>query len=492
MKNAYLTCLIVLSAQVETPAPRPPNIVFFLVDDLGWADITPNNPESFYETPNIQALADSGMRFSAAYAACPVCSPTRASIMSGRYPARIHTTDYFGAAQPGGILKAGAKGKRGRFQRLPFLPAEYVNHLPLEEVTLAEALKDNGYATYFAGKWHLGGDGFLPTDQGFDVNIGGQHRGGPYGGGSYLHPFPKWMPNLESEEGDVLPLKLAEETVKFITAHKDEPFLAYLSFYSVHTPLVGEPGRVEHFKDKAEGMETEWGEEGTRKVRQTQAHPTYAAMVGAMDDAVGQVLAAIDDLGLRDNTIVVFFSDNGGLSTSEGSPTSNLPLRAGKGWLYDGGVREPCLVRWPGVTPSGSVCDEPIISMDFYPTLLEAAGLGALPEQHLDGRSFTSLLRGEEMERGPIFWHYPHWGNQGGWPGSAMRVGDWKLVARHGEYPAELYNLAADPGELHDLAGEEPERTAKLLAKLVSWREDLGARMPAPNPYFDPDDAAPH
>ena len=491
-----LSLTLALSATVQTaavgappedPAPhRGPNVLFLLADDLGWMDVGFNNPGTFYDTPNLDALAAGGTRLTDAYAACPVCSPTRASIMTGRHPARLATTDYFGAPQPERILAAAEKQEKpGRFQRLPMLPAPYVDRLPHEEVTLAEVLRAAGYATFFAGKWHLGGDGFDPTAQGFDVNVAGNRRGGPYGPGKYFHPFG--MPNLTSKEGDHLPARLADEAISFIEEHADEPWLCYLSFYSVHTPLVGRPDLVERYREKKArlGLKAAWGREGERKVREVQEHAVYAAMVAAMDEAAGRVLGALDRLGLADDTVVVFFSDNGGLSTSEGHPTSNLPLRAGKGWLYEGGVREPCVVRWPGRVAAGAVCSTPVQSIDFLPTLAAATG-AALPEGvELDGVDLLPLLaEGAEVPPRGLYWHYPHWGNQGGSPGGALREGPWKWVERFGPtgISGELFRLDDDLGEATDLASEEPARAAEMAARLAAWRERVGARMPKPNP----------
>jgi len=485
-----------ISGQESTSEPSdaaaPPNVVFILVDDLGWADLGYAG-SSFYQTPNIDALAESAMVFTDAYAACPVCSPTRASILSGKYPARTDTTNWFGAPQQDGVLAAIERGDDNRWTRLPLIGANYIPQLPHEEHTMAEAFSDEGYATFFAGKWHLGGEGFGPTTQGFDINIAGFHRGGPYGGGKYFHPFTG-MPNLTSEEGDHLPARLAEETADFITANKDEPFFAYLSFYSVHTPLIGRPDLVAHYRDIKSRIRLAgpiFGEEGERQVRLVQEHAVYAAMVTAMDEAVGHVLDTLEEEGLADNTIVIFFADNGGLSTSEGSPTSNMPLRAGKGWLYEGGIREPCIIRWPGHTVAGRTSDLPIISTDFYPTLLEMCDLEALPEQHVDGMDLTPVMNpysaNPEANQGfirhrPIFWHYPHWGNQGGTPGSAVRLGDWKLIQWYDGRPLELYNLVDDIGEANNLAEQEPERTQAMGDLLDDWRESVDAKEPMANP----------
>jgi len=478
-----IMCLLFMAATWGFSGCKPqasrPNFVFILVDDLGWTDLSCYGSR-FYETPNIDGLADSGVRFTSAYAACPVCSPTRASILTGKFPARLKTTDYFGAPQPDKIQKHWTRSK-------PLLPAPYVDHLPLEEVTLAEALKEAGYATFFAGKWHLGGEGYYPEDQGFDSNRGGWERGGPYGGNKYFSPYGN--PRLsDGPEGEHLPDRLAEETCRFMQEMRGRPFLAYMSFYSVHTPLMARDDLEEKYRDKAERLgvtEEAWGREGERKVRLIQNHAVYAGMVEAMDQAVGKVLDKLRELELEEDTVVFLMSDNGGLSTSEGHPTSNLPLRAGKGWLYEGGIREPMIVRWPGVAEQGRVCDETVVSTDFYPTILEMAGLAQRPGQHLDGVSLVPLLRGgSELPRRPIYWHYPHYGNQGGTPGSALRLGDLKLIWFYEDERLELYDIKKDLGENHDLATESPQKAAELKRLLDDWLEEIGAGMPASNSAF--------
>ena len=458
-------------------AAKPTNVVFFLVDDLGWRDIGAFG-SPFYDTPNVDRLASQGMRFTQAYAACPVCSPTRASIMSGKYPARLNTTDFFGGPQPDRVL-SNKKWKRS------LVPAAYVPHLPLEEVSLAEAFKQQGYATFFAGKWHLGGPGYFPEDQGFDVNRGGLERGGPYGGKRYFSPYGN-AKLTDGPEGEHLPDRLATETCKFIEANENRPFLAYLSFYSVHTPLMAREDLKAKYKARAEALEHAgpvWGQEGARKVRLVQDHAVYGGMVEAMDLAVGKVLDKVTALGLEENTVVVFMSDNGGLSTSEGHPTSNLPLRAGKGWLYEGGIREPMIIKWPGVTQAGSVCSETVVSTDFCPTLLDMAGLPALPDQHVDGVSLVPLLKGAtRLDRTAVYWHYPHYGNQGGSPGAAVRVGDYKLIEFFEDGRLELYNLRQDIGEQEDLAARMPGKVKALSDMLHQWFTQVEARMPTPYP----------
>ncbi|UCG29060.1 MAG: sulfatase [Bacteroidales bacterium] len=471
-----LTIMPFKSCWQEVPKP---NFLFILVDDLGWADVGFNNPETFYETPNIDRLAFEGMRFTSGYAACPVCSPTRASIMTGKYPARLNTTDYFGAPQPETVSSHWTRNK-------PLLPANYDDRMPLEEITIAEALKEAGYATFFTGKWHLGPEGFWPEDQGFDINKGGTERGGPYGGNKYFSPYEN--PRLEDgPDGEHLPDRLASETVKFISEHQNQPFFAYLSFYSVHTPLMAREDLKEKYEKKRERFPADsWGEEGDRKVRLVQNHAVYSGMVEAMDLAVGKVLNYLRESGLDKNTVVFFMSDNGGLSTSEGHPTSNLPLRAGKGWLYEGGIREPFVIKWPGKTPSGTTCGEPVISTDFYPTILEMANLPLKPEQHMDGLSMVPLLLNKDKRKDrSFFWHYPHYGNQGGSPGAAIRQGNYKLIEFFEKYRnIELYDLSTDIGENNNLADSLPDVRDELLEILHHWQDEVDAKFPTPNSNY--------
>ena len=471
-----LVAIISCSKSNQKTSAVKPNILFVLVDDLGWTDIGAFG-SSFYETPNIDALTKRGMKFTSAYAACPVCSPTRASIMSGKYPARTSTTDWFGAPQPETVGKHWTKTK-------PLLPASYIEHMSLDEVTLAEALKKGGYNTFFAGKWHLGeSEEFWPEKQGFDINKGGYWAGSPRGN-HYFTPYDN--PRLsDGPPNENLTGRLADETIDFISNNNGKPFLAYLSFYAVHNPLGAPKELVDKYTEKRKkmGLEDLYEKEGASKFRVNQSLPVYAALVETMDMAVGKVLNALKEKGLDENTIVIFMSDNGGLSTSEGQPTTNLPLRAGKGWLYEGGVREPMAIYWPGVTNGNQETDQYVTSTDFYPTILEMAGLPAMPEQHMDGKSLVPVLKGKKMNRGPIFWHYPHYGNQGGSPGSSIRNGDWKLIQWFEEgRGVELYNLKEDIGEKHNLASENPSKVKEMQMLLDGWREEVGARMPSKNP----------
>ena len=472
---AVLTSCRPVSGQQSDADPQSSkphrSVLFILVDDLGYMDIGANNPETFYETPNIDQLAASGMRFTDGYAANPVCSPTRYSILTGRYPSRVDATNFF-------------SGKRsGRFH-----PAPLNDRMPLEEVTIAEALKEHGYSTFFAGKWHLGPtEEYWPTKQGFDVNRGGHRGGGPYGGKKYFSPYEN--PRLANgPNGEHLPDRLARETSEFIREHRDKPFLAYLSFYSVHTPLMAPKDLVAKYQAKAKRLglsdENAFAEEEQvfgdqpRRVRIQQNHAVYAAMVESMDRAVGKVLGCLEELGLDDSTAVFFIGDNGGLSTSEGSPTSNLPLRGGKGWIYEGGIREAFLARCPGVTKPGSVSSEPVISTDFYPTILEYCGLPEKKEQHLDGVSLLPLMHGEtRLDREDLFWHYPHYSNQGGFPAAAIRRRDWKLIERFEDGRVHLYNLKEDPGELHDVAEASPDLVRGMREELHRWYGEVDAKF---------------
>ncbi|HEX6960435.1 MAG TPA: sulfatase [Lacipirellula sp.] len=476
----FTFAFVIASSFGAHAAEKPLNFVFIMADDLGQRDLGCYG-STFYETPNLDAFAASGMRFTSAYAACPVCSPTRSSLQSGKYPARTANTDFFGGPQPEEAL---TKPRYTKFNR-KLVPAPYLERLPLEEVTIAEALKDAGYATFFAGKWHLGGRGFLPEQQGYDENQGGNHAGHPK---SYFSPYQ----NPQLKDGpplEHLDLRLASEAARFINNRRDQPFFVCFCPYEVHTPLQTSDELRKKYEAKARELnnsEPRYGREGDSKVRLVQDHAVYAGMIETMDAAVGRVLAALEEAGVADNTVVFFTSDNGGLSTAEGSPTSNLPLRAGKGWMYEGGVRVPLVARWPGVTHPGVTCDQYITSTDYYPTILEIAGQPARPDQHVDGKSFATLLKGEnvdEFDRGPVYWHYPHYGNQGGRPAAAVRDGDWKLIKFFEDDRVELYNLREDLSEQDDRAKDEPERAAAMLAQLQQWQENVNARFPTPAPH---------
>jgi len=450
---------------------RTPNFVFILVDDLGWTDLGCFG-SSFYETPNIDRLAGGGTKFTNAYAACPVCSPTRASILTGKYPARMGLTDWI----PGRQAYAGPQPCD------KLIPEDFDLEMKLEEITVAEALKANGYRTFFAGKWHLGQDSvYWPEYQGFDINVGGWSVGSPRGG--YFSPYEN--PRLASgPEGEHLADRITSESIRFLESAGSDPFFLYLSFYSVHTPLQAKDELIEKYSKKARDLgltntpqlaaEMDWirtaPPAGNFVERIVQGHPVYAGMIETLDVNVGRLMKKL------------------GLATAEGSPTSNLPLRAGKGWLYEGGIREAMIVKWPGRTEAGSSCDVPVTSTDFYPTIMEMAGLDQIPEQHMDGVSMVPLFdMNHEPEDRPIFWHYPHYSNQGGKPGAAVRKGKYKLIEFFEDKRSELYDLDTDPGEAHDLTAEMPEKAEELLQLLHSWQENLGARMMHPNPGYNSD-----
>jgi arylsulfatase A-like enzyme len=460
-----------------------PNIIFILIDDLGWRDIGCYGSE-FYETPNLDRLATEGMSFTDAYAACPVCSPTRGSILTGKYPATLGITnwiDWQGKTHP-------SKGK--------LIDVPYIKHLPPEEKTLAHALKEGGYNTWHVGKWHLGGEPHLPEQYGFDLNIGGCHFGHPPDG--YFSPYNN--PAIEDgPEGEYLTDRLTDEAIQLIEQNNDQPFFLNLWYYTVHTPIEAKPEYIEMFQTKARAMGLDQKnpfEEGdffpvehkkdhriTRRL--IQSDPVYAAMIYSLDENIGRLLDMLERTGQVENTVIIFTSDNGGLATAEGSPTSNAPLSEGKGWMYEGGTREPLIVRWPGMVEPGSTCSVPVTSPDFYPTLLDMAELPSMPEQHVDGMSLLPLLRGaDRLERDAIYWHYPHYGNQGGTPGSSVRAGDFKLIEFFEDNHVELYNLREDIAEECDLSGNDPAQTEQLRGMLAAWREQVEAKIPQPNPNF--------
>ena len=440
-----------------------PNVVLIVADDLGWRDLGCYG-STFHRTPNLDRLAKDGVRFTDFYAACPVCSPTRVSILTGKYPQRTGITDWL----PGRADNPSQKLKR------PPLPQQ----LPLSEVTIAEALKAHGYATGIVGKWHMGGAGFEPQKQGFDVNVAGDQTGTPR---SYFAPFENKagkMPGLEkAPAGEYLTDRLAADAESFIENHKDKPFFLYLPHYAPHTPLTAKKEVIDKYKGPpAHGR---------------QSHPTYAAMVESLDDAVGRVVKKLDALKLSDNTIVLFTSDNGGLATLEGmpfAPTINSPLREGKGYLYEGGVRVPLIVKWPGTVKPGTTTNEVGCSTDFFPTLLEASG--AKPPADLDGLSLLSIFRGEKQKPRALFWHYPHYANQGSKPGGAVRRGEYKMIEFYETGRRELFDLTKDVSESRNLAADKPGVVQELADQLETWRATVGAKMPTPNPDYKPNPQA--
>jgi arylsulfatase A len=433
--------------------PARPNVVFILADDLGWTDVACYGSE-LYETPAIDRLAKGGMRFTQNYSACTVCSPTRACILTGKYPARLHVTDWIPGMMP---------------QNPKMLVPDWTKHLPLEETTIADAFRAAGYATACIGKWHLGDEPYYPEKHGFDLNIAGTAAANPT---SYFAPW-KIATLTEGKDGEYLTDRLGDEAVRFIEGSKDRPFFLYLSHFAPHLPVQGKPELVAKYRKKLHpGLK--------------QRNPGYAAMIESVDQTVARVRRTLDDLGLAERTIVIFTSDNGGRVPT----TSNLPLRAGKGSCYEGGTRVPLIVHWPGVTRPGSTSDVPTISADFYPTLLEMAGVPDKPDHHPDGTSLVPLLRqaGNLPDRA-LYWHYPHhqhYQQGGAMPYGAIRAGDYKLIEFFDDMRTELYNLKDDIGEQHDLAARMPDKVKTLRDQLHNWRTQVGAQMPTPNPNYDP------
>lgn len=448
---AALALILAPASVVRAAPPARPNIVLILTDDMGWTDLGCFG-SNFYETPNIDRLAEEGMKFTNAYASCTVCSPTRASIMTGQYPARLHITDWIaGHVRPFAKLKV----------------PDWTKELSPEISNVARVLKGAGYATASVGKWHLGPEPCWPEKQGFDLNVAGCQRGQPP---SYFSPY-KIETLTDGPEGEFLSERLTAEALKFIERSKGQPFFLYLPHYAVHTPLQARPEVVAKYKAKADPDAP-------------HHNPTYAGLVESVDDSVGRVLAKLDELKLADNTIVVFTSDNGGLMSS----TSNAPLRAGKGSAYEGGVRVPMIVRWPGVVRAGAVCDAPVVSADYYPTFLAIAGADAPASHAVDGESIVPLLKQSgTLRRDAIYWHYPHYHPGGATPYSAVREGDFRLVEFQEDGRVELYDLKDDIGEARDLAAKFPDKAAALREKLHAWRQKVGAQMASPNPDADPE-----
>ncbi|MCG6186013.1 sulfatase [Maribellus maritimus] len=450
-----------------------PNIVFILVDDLGWADVQCNYPETFYETLHIDQLAKSGVRFTQAYSANPVCSPTRAAIMTGKHPNRVDITDWIPGADP---------------RMRPLLGPQDRNELALEEITIAEKLNKAGYQTCFIGKWHLGDEGFFPEDQGFDINIGGHEKGSPPGG--YYSPYNN--PKLtDGPKGEYLTDRLTDESIRFITKSKDNPFFLYLAYYTVHTPIQASNKHIEKYRKKRESLNIEQvphKKEGEGFTKLLQENADFASMVAAMDENVGRIVETLKQQGLDQNTWIIFTSDNGGLSTlyRENAPTSNGPLRAGKGWCYEGGIRVPLIIAGPEVTNPGRTENTPVVSMDFFPTLLNLAEIELLPS---DGVDLSPILtQNTTLTRDELFWHYPHYHGSAWKPGSAIRKDTWKLIVHYEDNKIELFNLDSDPGETTDISTTHPEKVAELKKLLDKKLAETNAKFPEPNPDYAPRD----
>lgn len=462
------------AADESTQRSTRPNVVLILVDDLGWTDLSCYG-STFYETPNLDVLAAGVVRFSEAYAAAPVCSPSRAALMSGKYPARVGVTNWIGGNAVGVLADV-----------------PYFHGLPQNEYSLARAMCDGGYHSWHVGKWHLGERESAPEEHGFDLNIGG---GAPRSPSSYFSPYR--LPALpDGPDGEYLTERLTTEAVRLITDHdQDRPFFLNLWHYTVHTPIQAPAALVEKYRQKAERLGLDpspietgesmaaWHLAGRQVERRTlQSDPTYAAMIETLDDSVGAVVEALLDSGQLEDTLIIFTSDNGGLSTAEGSPTCNAPAAEGKGWMEDGGLRVPLIMSWPSKIAAGSSSAVLTTTPDLYSTVLGAAGVPIRPGQAPDGVDVLPTASDDTFERGPIFWHYPHYSNQGDTPGAAVREGNWKLTRWFEDGREALYDLDADVGEQHDLSAAQPETRDRLARLLDAWSVDVCALVPAPNP----------
>jgi arylsulfatase A len=462
MRALFLLVVVALfmaAAPIRADEAQTPNVIVILADDLGWTDLACYGSD-LHETPHLDRLAKGGMRFTQNYSACTVCSPTRAALLTGKYPARLRITDWIPGLMP---------------DNPKLLVPDWTKHLPSGETTIASLFRARGYVTASIGKWHLGGEAYYPEKHGFDINIAGTDKPAPP---SYHAPWK--IPTLtEGKPGDYLTDRLADEAVKFIERTKDKPFFLYLSHFAVHTPIQGRADLVAKYEAKL-------------KKGLTHKNAAYAAMVESLDASVGRIRDKLRELNLDERTIIIFTSDNGGRVPT----TSNRPLRFGKASAYEGGVRVPLIVHWPGITKPGSVCETPVITMDLYPTLLEMARLKASGSDAkrdgpgCDGLNLAPLLRGTgKLLRTELFWHYPHhqhYQQGGATPYGAIRSGDYKLVEFFNDMRVELYNLRDDIGEQRDLAKTEPERAAALRNRLHAWRREVGAQMPTPNPNYDP------
>ena len=465
--SASLSLLVLLAAcllaAASTASGKPPNIVLFYIDDLGWMDLGVQG-STFYETPRTDRLAEEGMRFTNAYSACPVCSPSRASLMSGKYPARVGFT---------GHITAIFRHRYPDYGRI--IPPDDYMYLSHNEVSLARAIKPAGYVSASIGKWHLGTEEYWPREHGFDLNIAGHTHGSPSGYFyPYLNPRQPWNPDIPTltggEDGEYLTDRLTDESIRFIDRNRDRPFFLYLPHYAVHTPIQAQKPLIEKYEAKL-------------KTDSSQFNAAYAAMIESVDRSVGRIMGTLTRHGLDENTVVIYTSDNGGLSPV----TRNHPLREGKGYLYEGGIRVPLIVRWPGKIEAGTVSDVPVIGADLYPTIVEIAGDKARPGKVVDGKSLVPLLTGNgEWDREDLYWYYPHYSPQAKQPGAAVRSGDFKLIEHYDPPGAELYNLAEDIGEKVNLASKMPDKAAELTKKIHDWLKESRTIMHRQNPAYRP------
>ncbi|MEC7478722.1 MAG: sulfatase [Bacteroidota bacterium] len=468
MKKIVLILITTLIFSCSNENEKP-NLLFILVDDLGWTDVSYNKSD-YYETIHIDKLSETSMLFDNAYAASSVCSPTRASIMTGKHPARVNITDWIPGLDP--------KNK-------PLLGPVDRNELPLEETTIAEVLRDNNYSTFYSGKWHLGSEGHYPEDQGFDINIGGYEKGSPMGG--YYSPYKN--PRLsDGPEGEYLTDRLTFETIELIkNRDTNKPFAAFLSFYNVHTPIQENKEFIDYYVEKLKSYENispQTVKEGDAITLLNQRNAKYASMVHATDQNVGRIISFLKENDIYDNTLIIFTSDNGGLSTQRRvAPTSVYPLRAGKGWLYEGGIRIPQLIKLPKQKIK-EIISEPVVSYDLFPTIANILNLNHSVSD-IDGLDLSNLFLKKDIERDFIFWHFPHYHGSMWKPGSALRNNDWKLVELHEENKIELYNLRDDLSETVDVSNKFPEITSRLVSKLNEIKIDLGANKATSNENYN-------
>lgn len=461
----HMKCLFLLACLFSTTGllsakSKPPNFVFLFVDDLGWGDFGCYG-STFYETPHIDKLAKQGMLFTNGYAACTVCSPSRAAVLTGRYPGRTRITDWI-------------VGHDKPFAKLSV--PDWNTKIDHERVLLPEALKKGGYDTVFLGKWHLmpigkpDFDQHYPTDHGFDQNIGGREWGQPKGPGKYFSPFD--MPNLDDgKPGDFLTDKLTDTAVNFLDQKRENPFLLYFSYYTLHGPIMAPPALVKKYKEKAKTFEN---------LRHENVNPARAGMVESLDQSVGRIMKKLEQLGIAENTVIILTGDNGG-----NYDDTTAGLKSFKGFSHEGGVREPFIVNWPGTVKAGTTCDTPVIGTDFYPTFLDIAGLPARPEEHMDGLSILPLLKdpATKLDRDTLYWHYPHYHRTK--PYGAIREGDWKLIEFFEDGSLELYNLKKDRNETTNLTKTNAKKAEALLRKLKIWRKSINAQEMKPNPKYD-------
>lgn len=493
-RNSYFLFGLMFSclAAVAQTKKQQPNVIVILADDLGWADLG-SYGSTFYETPNLDRLASNGIRFTQAYATCPVCSPTRASMMTGKYTVKTGVTDWIRGRQEDGKAKP--------YEKLIAQPTAY--QLALEEKTIAEYAVANGYKTFFAGKWHLGEEEkYWPSYQGFQTNVGGWSKGSPTGRvndttGGFFTPYKN--PTLtDGPKGEYLTDRLTNECLSFLENNKQSPFFLMYSLYAVHNPMQAPAALIKKYEAKQRQLginsnerfakDEAWMkyEHGWRR-RLVQDHPVYAAMIENMDSNIGRIMNKLQQLHIDDNTLVIFTSDNGGLSTAEGSPTTNAPLRAGKGWLYEGGIRVPLIMYWKGKIISGTSSELPVTTADLFPTIANAINTNYQKEKEVDGENIFQLLKNPQANNNrKLFWHYAHYSNQGGRPGSAIRAGNFKLIYHYEDDSVELYDVVNDIAEKNNIASAHSQITVQLKKELFNWLKQTNAGRPYRNPSYDP------